>query len=93
MGKDFLQSIEIISPDVSVDSGRFNNRVEHHLSIFWFVPLGMNPFPMQPYSPGLLYQVPNRVGDVVIDMTDDIDEYNEEFEERVKYPAIGHVSA
>ena len=92
MRENFLKRIQIVSPYVPVNCSRFNNGMENHLSILWFVPLGMNSFSMQSHSPRFLYNIPNWVGDIVIDMTNNIDEYDENFKERIEEPAVGHVS-
>ena len=47
---------------------------------------------MLPHSPWFLDQIPNGIGQIIIDMTDDVDDADEEPEQRIHEPAVGHVT-
>ena len=92
MGEDFLHGVEVVPPQVPVDWAGLHSGVVDDLSVLRFVPLGVDPLPVLPYSPGLLDKVPDGVGEVVVDVTDDVDEDDQQPEQRVEQPGVGHVA-
>ena len=65
----------------------------HNFTIFWFIPLGVNAFSVLSHTPGFLYKIPDGVGEIVIDVTDNIDDADEKPEQWVHDPTVGHVSS
>ena len=47
---------------------------------------------MLPHPPWLLIDIPDGVGEIVIDVTDNVDDADEESEERIHEPTVGHVA-
>ena len=50
----------------------------------WLIPVLSHP-------PWLLVDIPDGVGEIVVDVTDDVDDADEESEERIHQPTVGHV--
>ena len=48
---------------------------------------------MLSHSPWLLDKIPDGVGEIVVDVTDDVDDDDQELEQRIHEPAVGHVSS
>ena len=63
----------------------------HNLSVLRFIPSTVNPLPVLSHSPGFLDEVPDRVGEIVVDVADDVDDADQESEERIHEPGVGHV--
>ena len=47
---------------------------------------------MLTHSPWFLDQIPNGICQIIIDMADDVDDADEEPEQRIHEPTIGHVA-
>ena len=47
---------------------------------------------MLTHPPWFLDQIPNGISQIIIDMADDVDDADEESEQRIHEPAVGHVA-